>query len=372
MPNVRLPSQPARFRYAALVLCLASPAVQALPPAVIANTDITITLVPGTKAPRLEELRGSGITLRNRAEEPLPSTVLQNGIPIPLTWHFNSALSRTGPHTIVYVYESKTPHLRASWQWQTRSPHGPTEHQITIQNLGTDEVWLPLLDSLCLDLAYPLTTKLRHFSVEKGADTPSAQGTHLAQIDDGYHWTGKSSTYARPEPGEAREIIPAEFVFTADLPQSGWYTGIEFSGRTRIALERTGTSVHTVLGLNPDPGPFRTRIPPGESFQTPTVFLGTFTGGPDGAANQLRPWVRTVLGNPRTWSDPQYPLTVNNSWGSGMQVDEALALRMIADSKELGLEMFHLDAGWFRGVGDLVSRSRKVSPRPRPSRRCSA
>jgi alpha-galactosidase len=59
-----------------------------------------------------------------------------------------------------------------------------------------------------------------------------------------------------------------------------------------------------------------------------------------------------VLGNPLTWRDQNYPLTVNNSWGSGMQVDESLALQMISESKELGLEMFHLDAGWFRAVGD--------------------
>jgi alpha-galactosidase len=68
--------------------------------------------------------------------------------------------------------------------------------------------------------------------------------------------------------------------------------------------------------------------------------------------NQLRSWVRTALGSPRTWADSRYPLTVNNSWGAGMQIDEAIAKRMIADSAELGLEMFHLDAGWFRGVGD--------------------
>ena len=35
-----------------------------------------------------------------------------------------------------------------------------------------------------------------------------------------------------------------------------------------------------------------------------------------------------------------------------MQIDEALALRMVRDSAELGLELFHIDAGWFRGVGD--------------------
>jgi alpha-galactosidase len=69
--------------------------------------------------------------------------------------------------------------------------------------------------------------------------------------------------------------------------------------------------------------------------------------------------VRDVLGNPVTWKDPQYPLLVNNSWGNGMKVDEALALRMIADSKELGLEMFHMDAGWFRGVGDWEPNPKK-------------
>ena len=56
--------------------------------------------------------------------------------------------------------------------------------------------------------------------------------------------------------------------------------------------------------------------------------------------------------NPRTLRDSSYPLMVNNSWGNGMAVDETLAHRMITESAQLGLEMFHLDAGWFRGVGD--------------------
>ncbi len=36
-----------------------------------------------------------------------------------------------------------------------------------------------------------------------------------------------------------------------------------------------------------------------------------------------------------------------------------MARRMIRDSAELGLEMFHLDAGWFRGVGDWRPDPRK-------------
>src|SRR5262249_33086811 len=100
------------------------------------------------------------------------------------------------------------------------------------------------------------------------------------------------------------------------------------------------------------PGPFRTRIKPGESFHPPTVFIGTFQGDADSAANTLRRWVRTVLNHQETIRASAYPMVVNNSWGSGMQIDESQARRMIRDSAELGFEMFHLDAGWFRGVGD--------------------
>ena len=69
--------------------------------------------------------------------------------------------------------------------------------------------------------------------------------------------------------------------------------------------------------------------------------------------------MRRALTNQRAWLNPQYPLLVNNSWGSGMEIDDALARRMIRDSADLGLEMFHIDAGWFRGVGDWYPNPQK-------------
>jgi alpha-galactosidase len=319
----------------------------------IGNTDVQISLHAGQHAPRLDLIRiPSSGALRNLSEDPLPATVEIGSQSVPVQWQLESCRHAAAGHRFVAIYESARPHLTLRWTWETRLNFGAAEHFITIENLTGQEVWLPLIDSLQLHLRYSTERKLDHFYVEKGADTPSSEGTHLSPVVEGYQWTGKSSTYAFPRPGEAREIIPAEFVFDHEGSQVGWYAGIEFSGRTRILLQRRGGETSTVLGLNPEPGPFRTRLSPGETFRTPTVFLGVFSGGPDGAANQLRPWVRAALGNPITWKDPQYPVTVNNSWGSGMEVNEALALRMVAESQELGLEMFHLDAGWFRAVGD--------------------
>ncbi|MFZ0304770.1 MAG: alpha-galactosidase [Terracidiphilus sp.] len=319
----------------------------------LGTADSQIELSAGVNCPRLLRLDGRGANLwQNEKSELLPSFVEINNASFPVTWQLRRDLTNSDAHHVVLVYDSTNPHLRLKWIWEARATFGPLEHRITVENLGDKEIWLPMIDSLDIDWSLPEDTKLLNFYVEKGGDTPSAQGTHQEMINNGYKWVGKSSTYELPLPGVAREIIPAELVYRADRPQSGWFAGIEFSGRTRIALFRKGDGLSSSLGLNPDPGPFRTRLDPEDEFETPAVFLGTFRDGPDSAANQLHPWVHAVLGNPLTWRDPRYPLTVNNSWGSGMQVDEALALRMIDESKALGLEMFHLDAGWFRGVGD--------------------
>ncbi len=335
-------------------------ATTTIPPYLVSTSDVMLALRAGEHAPKIAWVSGiPGFHFGNAADEPLPASVEVSGDQVALTWELKPELGHADKHHVVFVYETATPRLRLSWEWQARADFGPIEHRITVENLSGHEIWLPMIDSFRLQMLCRPQRKLQYLYVEKGADTPSPIGTHIGEISEGYQWTGASSTYAFPQKGEAREVIPAEFVFNGDQPQAGWFAGIEFSGRTRISLSRSGDGVTTVLGLNPEPGPFRTRLEPGDKFETPAVFFGAFSGGPDDASNQLRSWVRAVLGNPATWKDPQYPLTVNNSWGGGMQIDEKLALRMIDDSKQLGLEMFHVDAGWFRGVGDWYPNPQK-------------
>ncbi|HSY37395.1 MAG TPA: alpha-galactosidase [Acidobacteriaceae bacterium] len=328
--------------------------------ATLNSTDIHIVLIAGAQAPSLRSISGSPDNVwRNQEIESPPPMVYIDNASVPVTWTFKPDLSLADSHHVEFVYESAKPHLQLRWRWQVRAASGPIEHDIQIVNLSGQEIWLPLVDSLRLNFLVPVSAAIENLYIEKGADTPSAHGTHLDPVIDGYTWMGRSTTYAHPIHGQQREIIPAEIVYTTTPRGSskpdratGWYAGIEFSGRTRITLERQGGNLKSVLGLNPELGPFRTRLLPHESFESPTIFLGAFTGSTDDAGNQLRHWVRSTLTNPKTWQDPEYPLLVNDSWGSAMQVDEALALRMIANSKDLGLDMFQLDAGWFRSVGD--------------------
>jgi hypothetical protein len=334
--------------------------VAAQSPVVLHTSETTLRFEATPRGPRLIDLRTQGGTLwTNRTPESLLDSVESNGKRIPVRWEWNRSASRSDGQKVSFVYDSTLPKLRLTWEWEARADHGPIEHQIRVESLDTHEVWLPFVDSIHLDWECAPEIALQQLYVEKGAGTPSAVGTHLLPLLDGYHWEGTSSTYAHPETGDAREIIPWLLVQRRNGGQSGWYVGLEFSGRTRLTLERTASGLRAAAGLNPNPGPFKTRLTPGESFETPIAFLGGTTGGIDATGNVLRRWVRNVLTNPMDWQNPNYPTLVNNSWGSGMEIDEALALRMLRDSAELHFEMFHIDAGWFRGVGDWYPDPRK-------------
>ena len=338
--------------------------------AYLKTSDTELVLEAGPKAPRLTSLGVPGQPKwENRASEVLiPSADISNE-PTPVHWSFNRQASQIGEQRVAFVYDSASPRLRLTWEWRARQAYGPIEHQIRIENLESQEIWIPMQDSLAFNWQVDPQTPLEHLFVEKGANTPSLVGTHKVALAEGYRWTGTSSTYGDLRDNEPREIIPWSLVQGSpsqgspskgkDAAQTGWYAGIEFSGRTRISIAREKDSLRGAMGLNPDPSPFRTRLAPGEVFETPVVFLGGFREGSDGAGNVLRGWVRAVLGNPETWKNSNYPLVVNNSWGGGMDVNEEIALRMIRDSAELGVDMFHVDAGWFRGVGDWYPNPQK-------------
>ena len=339
-----------------LAAALLPMAASADAPLHVGNLDTHLALQAGPSAPRLLRLSGdAGSAWTGTLAATLIDRARVNGKNVPLHWRFNRAASRVRADSVSLVYDTGHPHLRLTWEWHARAPHGPLEHSIRIENRTPQELWIPLQDSFRFGWKVAAKQVLQQLWIDKGAGEAPPVGTHLQKVAEGYRWRGTSSSYAHPPKGEPREIIPYMLVRSpADTATTGWYLGVEFSGRVAMQLQRRGDMLEGRAGLDPEPGPFRTRLLPGASFTTPTVFLGASRGSVDDAGNVLRRWVRRVLNDPRTLRDPAYPLLTNNSWGSGMAIDESQARRMIDDSAALGFEMFHLDAGWFRGVGDWV------------------
>jgi len=328
----------------------------------VGNRDATLVIRAESSRPRLLRIAGGGAEFESATPVELIDHVEDEGVSRALQWHLDTAASRIEAAAVSLVYASEDPPLRLYWEWQARAAHGPLEHAIRIENRGTKEYWLPLQDSFKTRWRIPANQALRQLWIDKGAGKAPSVGTHLVDVADGYRWRGTSSPFAHPfeAQGQPREIIPYLLVHSPEeRAANGWYLGVEFSGRIAMELQRGGDTLDVRAGLDPEPGPFRTRLSAGASFVTPTIFLGALEGSIDDAGNTMRRWVREVLNDARAVNDRSYPLLTNNSWGSAMAIDAAQARRMIDDSRELGFEMFHLDAGWFRGVGDWHPDPRK-------------
>jgi len=292
---------------------------------------------------------------------PLIDSAEVGGTQTPLSWRPLEDVEAGAAGIRVLKFVCDRPALELHSIWEAHRGPGPVEHRMVIYNRGTRAVLLPVQSSLELTMNIPRQSKLEQWWVDKGAGTPTPDGTHHREIAPGERSLLRCWPSGRDQP---RDPIPWTAVENA-AGRRGWYAGIEYTARVEMdigadeAKEASETRALNVrLGLERDEQvPFFTRLLPGESFEVPPAFIGCYEGDVDDGANRLRRWVRANL-TPRT-SDPRYPLLVNNSWGGGMAVDERLARKMIDESAELGLEMFHIDAGWFRTVGDWRPDPRK-------------
>ncbi|HWE97275.1 MAG TPA: alpha-galactosidase, partial [Tepidisphaeraceae bacterium] len=291
------------------------------------------------------------------AAEPIPliDVAEVGGVRRTLRWRYVPVSvpdPNTFDHSISFVCDD--PPLELVSTWEARPGPGPVEHRVIIRNKGREAVMLPAQQSLAMRMRAPAGHEIRQWWVDKGAGTPTPGGIHTRAVIAGTESVLRCWPSGRDEP---RDPIPWMSVQDTTAGQ-GWYAGVEFTARVEMAIKAEppakdsgGMPLHLSLGLQREERfPFFTRVPPGESFEAPPVFIGCHAGDVDDGANRLRRWVGANLVPPT--GDDRYPLLVNNSWGGGMGVDERMARRMIDESADLGIEMFHIDAGWFRAVGD--------------------
>jgi len=288
---------------------------------------------------------------------PLIAFAEMGGKTLPVHWRLAEQRREPQEHATSFRFVCDRPSLELRSIWRAYPGPGPVEHTIFITNREAEEIRLPLQTTLAFSfLAAPKHT-IEQWWVERGGSRPSDVGTHHDPIQPG----ARTSLVSTPYGGGP---IPWLSVQDAE-DRRGWYAGIEFSGLVRMACEAgrakagEACTIRTALGLGESDAEdlsYRTRLAAGATFETPTVFLGCYSGQVDDGANRLRRWVERRL---RPTSRANLPLLVNNSWGDGMAVDETLMRRMIELSDRLGMEMVGVDAGWFRRVGDWRADPKK-------------
>jgi len=141
-----------------------------------------------------------------------------------------------------------------------------------------------------------------------------------------------------------------------DEAQRGFFAGWEFDGRAQASLSQVGSGGYLklsaqVLSLNHP-------VEPGEEFQVPAAFLGLFHGDWDEAGYRTQSFAEAVLA--KAPPDPdRFPYVGWDSWGYLTDLDEDTLRREAEIAARLGLELFVVDLGWARSIGDWHADPRK-------------
>ena len=202
---------------------------------------------------------------------------------------------------------------------------------------GPEEAWLERAMSLCLDLPdsqYAMVDLSGAWCRERYVDTHQLhQG-----VQSVHSMRGHSSHQFNPFLGLMRP--------NAD-EHSGEVIGISlvYSGNFLAQAEvDTMDTVRVTVGIHPEG--FTWHLRPGEEFQTPEAVMVYSSNGFNGMSQVYHKLYRTRLAR-GYWRDRERPILINNWEATFMDFDEKKILAIAEKARDLGIEMFVLDDGWF-------------------------
>lgn len=110
-----------------------------------------------------------------------------------------------------------------------------------------------------------------------------------------------------------------------------------------VEVDRFDTT-RVLIGINPDE--FGWKLNSGDSFQTPEVIFSYTDNGFNALSQQLGAFYAQHLINPH-FAHQERPILINNWEATFMDFTEDKLMPIVERAKELGIEMFVLDDGWF-------------------------
>ncbi len=140
---------------------------------------------------------------------------------------------------------------------------------------------------------------------------------------------------------------------------------LAYSGNFQLVVDTDQYDVTRVMvGINPFD--FRYLLSPGEKFETPEVTVGFHAHGLGEMSRDYHRFFRKHLLSGR-YRDQLRPILINNWEATYFQFDEQVLLQLADEAKEVGIELFVLDDGWFgqrdddrTSLGDWVVDTRKL------------
>ncbi|GAP73302.1 alpha-galactosidase [Candidatus Symbiothrix dinenymphae] len=271
---------------------------------------------------------------------PLLEAVFPDGVrDIELAYKSSEIITVDGSQTLKIVQRDKYYPLEVSSYIRVLPEYDMIEKWVEVANTGKKgviKVENMLSGSVFLPKdAYELTHYSGFFVNEFTRQTTKlTQGTKTLQVKD-FRSYGASTFLVRPE-GENDK-------YTGKV----WFGTLSYSGNWRLDFEKFfNGSVQITGGMN-----FwdqEVNLKPGQSLAAPRMLFGYTEHGDEGVTMSMTGYVREKL-LPATHRDKLRPVLYNSWYATGFNVNEEHQLALAKVAKELGVEMFVIDDGWFKG-----------------------
>lgn len=135
-----------------------------------------------------------------------------------------------------------------------------------------------------------------------------------------------------------------------DVSGSAWFGTLHYSGNWRIDFDKAfNGKLQITGGINFWDTDWT--LKPGAAFETPKFIIGYTRSGSEGAAQNLTAYIRkTIL--PTPFRNKPRPVLYNSWYATTFNVNEEQQLALAKIAKEIGVELFVIDDGWFKGRND--------------------
>ncbi len=171
-------------------------------------------------------------------------------------------------------------------------------------------------------------------------------------------YTGSSSNRCNP-------FIMVSEPDTSETMGDCYGFNLVYSGNHYEAVEvNSFEKTRIVTGINPTN--FAFLLAPGESFESPEAVMTFSHEGFSGVSAHMHPFVRehVVRGS---WQHKERPVLLNSWEASYFDISESSLLRLAKMGKDVGVELFVMDDGWFgernndtRALGDWTPNTKKL------------
>ncbi len=299
----------------------------------------------GDKSQNPDMLRnplGEEITVRGgySATTPMLEAVFKDRVrDIELTYEGSEILTQDGYATLVIRQKDNYYPLAVTEYIRVLPEYDLLEKWVEIKNTGKKgNIEIENAQSGTFFLpknAYELTHLSGRWGYEYQMNvTKLTQGLKTIQTKDLRSY-GSSFFAIRPE-GEQEETCGEV-----------WFGSLQYSGNWRMDFEKYAPGeVQVTGGIN-----FWDQLlvlQPGKSFTTPKMMIGYTNRGMEGVSQNLASFTREKVLYP-SHRDQVRPVLYNSWYATTFDVNEEHQLALAKIAKDLGVEVFVIDDGWFKG-----------------------